>query len=294
MPELGRRDHPSGETSGSLEPPESEASESVRTGQPQAPLSRLTSLLDLKRIGHITPSCNSAVEALSALVTQPICDRVTHHFNRISVGDISLDPADMEQFDRETMLLGAAMLTDAAMDAIVWNGTSGSWNGPEADREICDAITAATGLPASTSTLAQLELFAAARVERFGLAVPYTDDVTARMIATYRTQGLEVVSHANLGIRAGRDMAYVPLDRIRALIRDADDESAECIAVVCTGLPAALVVEDLESELGKPVYDSVLVTLWSALTMVGIAPSLRGWGSLLRNMGAPELDAPAP
>src|SRR4051794_39159876 len=98
----------------------------------------------VKKIGHITPSCNTVIEHVAALVTSPLAHRVSNHFARIPVGNISLDERDRGQFAPETMVAAARSLTDGSMDAILWNGTSDSWNGTSSDVEICAAVTEAT------------------------------------------------------------------------------------------------------------------------------------------------------
>jgi maleate isomerase len=236
----------------------------------------------IKKIGHITPSCNTALEHVTSLVTTPFADRVSNHFTRIPVGTISLSEHDRNQFTTEVMLAAARLLSDAAVDVVVWNGTSACWNGTQADIEICESITRETGIAASTTILAQYEVFESLGIRRFGLAVPYTDDVTARSVETFAEAGYEAVSSANLGLTVGREMAYVPFDEIRRLIRSADSPEAECVVVICTGLPAAFVVEEMEEELGKPIFDSVLVTLWEGLRKAEVAVPVSGWGRLLR------------
>lgn len=237
----------------------------------------------IKKIGHITPSCNTVLEHASALVANPLAHCVSNHFARIHVDNISLSDHDRNQFTPETMVAAASSLADASVDAILWNGTSACWNGTQADIEICDAVTEATGLPVSTSTLAQYEVLERYDIDAFALAVPYTDDVTARAIETFDAAGYSAVSHANLGLMVGREMANVPFTEIRQLIRDADSTAAECVIVICTGLPAAFVVEEMEHELGKPVFDSVLVTLSKGLELVGISEPLDGWGRLMHD-----------
>jgi maleate isomerase len=242
----------------------------------------LASMRELKKLGHITPSCNTVLEPVTAMINASLATQVSHHFTRIPVEHISLASGDTGQFEIPTMVAAAQSLCDAEMDVVLWNGTSGCWNGTEADVHMCAAITDATGVPASTSTLAQYDAFTTFGFTRFGLAVPYTDDVTAQTIETYRLAGFSAVSHANLGLTVGRDMAYVPLDEIRRLLRAADSAEAECLVVICTGLPAALVVEEMEAELGKPIFDSVAVTLWRGLQLAGVSTRIDGWGRLLR------------
>jgi len=250
----------------------------------------LQTLRTVKKIGHITPSCNTALEHLTALMTDPIAHRVSNHFTRIPVDNISLSEHDRGQFRRETMVAAARLLADAALDAVLWNGTSACWNGTHSDVEICEAITRETGVAASTTILAQYEVFERYGITSYGLAVPYTDEVTDKSIETFSEAGYKAVGRANLGLTIGREMAYVPLPEIRDLIRSADSPVAECVVVICTGLPAALVVEEMEQELGKPIFDSVIVTLWKGLQLVGLSDPIDGWGSLLRGRRAVETE----
>ena len=237
----------------------------------------------VKRVGHITPSCNSVLEHVTGLVTNPVSHLVSNHFARIPVENITLSDHDRNQFTAETMVAASTSLNDAIMDAILWNGTSACWNGTQADHEICTAITQATGVDASTTVLAQYEVFERYGIGAFGLAVPYTEEVATKTIETFSAAGYEAVSHAHLGMTSGRDMANVPFSRIKQLISDADSPEAECVIVVCTGLPAAFLVDQLEDQLRKPVFDSVLVTIRKGLDLVGIDEPLPGWGSLMRN-----------
>lgn len=244
-------------------------------------LKRIENLLDLKKIGHITPSSNTTLEPLTAMMSHPVADRLSNHFTRIVVKKISLDSEDTGRFEVEKMVDAARLLADANVDAILWNGTSGCWNGTEADIEMCRRITEETGVPASTSTLAQYDAFERYGVKKFALAVPYLDDVTRKTIETYGKAGYEAVSSANLNITVNHEFAEVSMDRIRQLIRDADSPEAECVVVICTNFAAALVVEEMERELGKPILDSVAVTFWKALEMVGLEEPIPGWGRLL-------------
>jgi maleate isomerase len=242
--------------------------------------------VDRRKIGHITPSSNTVLEPLTALISRELDDRVSHHFTRIKVEAISLETRHTEQFRPAAMLLAAELLSHAAVDAIVWNGTSGGWNGVDADREICRLISEQTGVPSSTSTLGQLEVLAELGLERCGLAVPYTTDVADRIAEVYAAEGVHVTTSACGGVRGNREMALVTDETVRALVRAADSPAAECVLLICTGLAGAQIVAELEAELGKPVFDSVAVTLWKALRMIDIQPRIAGWGSLLA--GGPD------
>ena len=236
----------------------------------------------LRHVGHITPSSNTVLEPVTALMNKAFEDRVAHHFTRIPVTRIELDQAALDQFDEGPMLAAAKLLSDAPLEGIVWNGTSGGWRGIEADRALQRSVRNVAGVPFSTAILAQVDVFRRWGIERFGLAVPYVDAVADRIVETFAGSGFETVSRANLGISENTAFAQVEHDTIRDLIRSADSPDAECVIVVCTNLPAAFVVHDMEQEIGKPIFDSTIVAFWQALTFAGVRDgTTAGWGRLL-------------
>ena len=248
----------------------------------------------MKKIGFITPSSNTALEPLTYLMLNQLSDVVSVHFERLPVQTLTLDSRDVAQFQAEKMEHAARLLQDAKVDAILWNGTSGGWTGEglDADRRICERITAATGIPASTTSLAQVEVFQRYGVTRYGLAVPYEEGPTSMMAKTYQAEGFEAVSRAMSGERINNVIGGMAFDSIRKLLRDADSPQAQCLMVGCTNLPATVLIDEIEAALGKPVFDSIAVTLWKALRMVGIERPLHGWGALLRSHPAiAQLDA---
>lgn len=242
----------------------------------------LKSLQQLKRIGHITPSSNTALEAVTSLMNVGLANRCSHHFARLRVKAVRLDRATEAQFALDTMVAAAELLADAPLDAIVWNGTSASWLGLQRDEELCQRISERTGLQASTATLAFHEVFRSMGATRIGLAVPYVEEVTTKICEVYGRLGVNVVSHSSLRQSVNLDIGNNSLDDIRKLLRAADSPEADCIAVVCTNLPATLLVEEMERELGKPIIDSIAVTFWKGCMLAGIDPTMSNWGALMR------------
>jgi maleate isomerase len=51
--------------------------------------------------------------------------------------------------------------------------------------------------------------------------------------------------------------------------------------VHCTNLATARLVDELEGELGKPVFDSLLLALWHPLRMLGWEQPIAHWGRVL-------------
>lgn len=233
-----------------------------------------------KRIGHITPSSNTALEPITVALNQSVADRVTHHFSRIRVTQIALN-ASSQQFDLQPMLAAAELLADCLPQAIIWNGTSASWLGLEQDKIFAQEVQQRTGIAASTSTLAFFDAFQLHGIERIALAVPYDSAVTNQIEKEYARQDVQVVSRAFLNQTVNHEFGCNTPDTLRALLRAADSPQAQCLAVVCTNVAAAPLLKEMEEELGKPILDSIAVTFWQACRLAGVDASIPDWGKLL-------------
>jgi maleate isomerase len=230
-------------------------------------------------LGVLTPSSNTRLEPLTSamLAATP---SVTAHFSRFRVVDVGLNAA--AQFDPAPIVEAAALLADARVDAIVWSGTSGGWRGIADDQAICAAITEATGVPATTSTLALLAALELLGTRRLGLVTPYPDDMHDAVVRTFAGEGLEIVASAHDGFTASNwELSTMPPERIRDLVAEVAAARPGAITVFCTNLAAADHVQAWESAFGVPVLDSVTLAIWHALELSGYAgPRPAGWGRL--------------
>ena len=235
-----------------------------------------------KRLGVLTPSSNTALEPLTSAMVSSL-PGVSAHFSRFTVTEISLRDQSLNQFDDSKILEAARLLADAHVDVICWSGTSASWLGFERDRQLCARITEATGIPATTSVLALNDILAAQGARTLGLVSPYVDDVQQKIIANYRSIGMDCVAEQHLDITVNFKFGEVEPDTLRAMLREAAKAKPDALTVMCTNLHAAQLVQEMEAELNIPIYDSVATVVWQALKTVGIAPSeLKGWGRLFQ------------
>jgi maleate isomerase len=233
-----------------------------------------------KLIGVLTPSSNTALEPLTSAMVSRL-ENVSAHFARFCVTEISLQEASSRQFNSDKILAAAHLLADAHVDVICWSGTSASWLGFEKDEQLCALITEATGIPATTSVLALNEVLALNHIHRLGLVTPYIQEVHDRIIANYANIGIACVAERHLNIQNNFSFAEIEPDRLATLIRDVAHDKPQAIVTMCTNLRAAHLVDDLEQEIGIPIYDSVSAVIWKALKLVQIEPrSVFGWGRI--------------
>ena len=232
------------------------------------------------RIGMIVPSSNTCLEPQSYRILGERTD-VTLHFTRINVTRIALDDSSDKQFDAAGMRAAAELLATADVDVIAWNGTSGSWLGAAHDHELVREITDATGIPATTSTLAYLAAFEAFGTERIGMLTPYTADVNEAVVASYEREGIKTVEHRHLDLSDNESFARVTDNEMRPGSLELAAASPDALVYLCTNLYGANITAEVEESTGVPVLDSVAVTLWHALKLAG-APLLEPrWGRLL-------------
>lgn len=233
-----------------------------------------------RRIGMLTPSSNTVLEPMTAAMLAGR-DDVSVHFARFPVTEISLGTAALGQFQYEPLLDAARLLADAKVHAIAWNGTSGGWLGLDVDRELCRRIEEATGIPATTSTLALTEVLERTGARTLGWATPYLDEIQARIIATFEAAGFACRGERHLRDRGNFSFSRIAPETIAEMVRAVAAERPDAIAIFCTNLRAAHLVAGLERELGIPVYDTVATALWKSLALAAVDPrTVRGWGRL--------------
>jgi maleate isomerase len=235
----------------------------------------------------LTPSSNTTLEPLTSRMAAAAEGAVDVHFSRFRVTAITTDVAGRAQFAPAPMMEAARLLADARVDVIVWNGTSGGWEGVDADRRLVRTIEEELGTPATTGTLATLDALRALGVRRYGLVVPYVEEIAAAIRRTFAGEGFECAGWTAEGLTTNWDFATVAPSRIADRCRSLAPADPDAIAVFCTNLPGAPAVEEVERDLGIPVLDSVATCLWGALRTAGAPTTVPGWGRLLAM--APDL-----
>lgn len=243
---------------------------------------------DRKLLGMLTPSSNTTLEPLTTAMLNGLPE-VSAHFSRFKVTEIALSGQALAQFDLTGILAAAELLSHARCEVIGWSGTAAGWLGFEADQHLCAAIERQTGARACTSVLALNEIFARTGVRRFGLVTPYRADVQAAIVANYARAGIECVAERHLDLQDNFSFSEVGLEQLRAMLRQVLTgpvaQRPDAIAILCTNLRGAPLVEAIEDEFGVPVYDSIATVVWKSLQLAGLdTRRVTGWGRLFSHL----------
>ncbi len=235
-----------------------------------------------KRIGMIVPSSNTVVEPICSRIFAGMEDVVTVHYSRLPVVRVSMEKDSDKQFEIQTMLQAANQLAQAKVDAIIWNGTAGSWLGIDRDQKMCQEIEKETGIPMGTASLGMVQSYRDFGISRIHLVTPYIQEMNDAIIREYKKLGFAPADVTGLGITENTEIGSVTQEQLEQLCCDTHGTAGEGIAVVCTNLAAAWRAEEIERRTGAVVFDSVIAAVREGLRLAGLENlTFHGWGRLL-------------
>lgn len=180
------------------------------------------------------------------------------------------------------MLSAASLLADARVDAISWGGTSAGWLGLESDIELCEAIESEFHIPASTSTLALVEILHRLGDPGVGLVTPYVSEMNEAIRGTFGGVGISIAAGDRwLGITDNIEIGEVSGEQVGGMCDGVlgAREELKVAMVYCTNLSAAHLASGLESKYQDRdvvVLDSVSAVVWGLLRKVGV--DIKGTG----------------
>jgi len=152
------------------------------------------------------------------------------------------------------------------------------WGG---DKDIVETIQAATGIPAVTHGMAEVEALKRMDVHKVVVVTPYAEGVNEALINYFNGAGIEVVTLNRLGtVREVYAMSPFGLYRpIKETFLKAPP--ADGVIMMCGAIRTFEIIQALENDLGKPVITAVQAALWKGLQMVNVRQPLKGYGKLL-------------
>ena len=176
---------------------------------------------------------------------------------------------------------GAAQLAPQKPDAVMWACTSGSFVfGMQGAAEQVSAVSAAAGVPASSTSFAFVDALRHLGIGKVAIAASYPDDVAQHFVGFLSDGGVAVVSMGSHGIVTAAEVGTLEPAQVVEMVTAADHPDAEAVLVPDTAMHTLAIIEDLEAAVGKPVLTANQVTVWKGLELLGPVPALPGLGAL--------------
>jgi len=155
-------------------------------------------------------------------------------------------------------------LLDAHPASIGYACSSGSFvSGIAGEKHLQQAMLDAGAPAAVTSSGALLQALQYLGIRRLAIATPYNEELTQLLMDYLDEAGFEVVSSGYLDMEHA--IARVDYLTVQELAKTVDTPEAEAIFFCCTNLHTFDAIEQLETQLGKPVLSANQVTVWAAL-----------------------------
>jgi maleate isomerase len=205
------------------------------------------------------------------------------HFARMLIADGS-SPEEIIAMDREDGVRAIHQVASCRPHAIAYGCTASSIvQGHVFDERLRAEIRHIADVPATTATDS---IFAACRalgLKRVTAISPYTEAVDAAEHRFFAEVGIEAIAGAHLGIADGFRLAEPEAEAILDLAASAWDPQSDGLIAACLNFRSHLVIDALETQIGKPVVTSTQAVLWHLLRLAGIKTPIHGFGLLLRD-----------
>jgi arylmalonate decarboxylase len=176
----------------------------------------------------------------------------------------------------------ALRLKARGAEAISIMGTSLTFfKGAAYNQELIDSVKRATGLPATSMSTGIVDGLKVAGAKRIAVATAYTDEVNNPLKQFLTESGfhVEFIRGLNL-VRATGNVTQEQLFDFSAKVF-ADTKGADTLLISCGGLKTIDLLKPLEAQCKVPVVSSTPHALMNAVRMVGAAPRVTGWGTVL-------------
>ena len=135
----------------------------------------------------------------------------------------------------------------------------------------------------TTPVTAAFAAFRAFQSRRIGVVTPYGEDINRTVRQYFIDNGLQVPVFGSFNQTDDNQAARISTDSIRDAIMSVGSHSeVETVFLSCTSLRLTDRVDDIESQLGKPVTSSNHALIWHALSLAGVSEPIDGYGSLYR------------
>jgi len=227
------------------------------------------------RLGFIIPSSNRMVEPQ---IQRYAPAGIVPHFTRLRMTNRYRKP--LPELLPE-ILDSVSLLMDSKCDVIIFQCTGTSMSGGvEADEIVVSAIAKHADRPAVSTAGAVRAALLALNAKRIVFISETGPDGHAKKLSYLREAGYEVLRDRAACLSGSDAYCTTPPEYWRDAVLELRDHRADAYFISCANIQSIDVIEELESDLQKPVVTSNQAALWCALRLLGI--SAPGPGMLFR------------
>ena len=223
------------------------------------------------RLGLIIPSSNTTMELEFWNVLSRV-KKASLHIARVPSQKVTVEDLKKMVEDVEA---AATLLSDCAVDVIVFGCTSGSFlEGKGYDERLTERIEEASNITAITTSGAVVSALNDIGTKSLILATPYSEELNQRGMEFLESHHFRVAAIEGLGILDNLEIGrLVPLDAynlVKKILNSKRDAEIDTIFMSCTNMRTFEILNSLETDTGLHVVSSNQASLWAAFQSVGI------------------------
>ncbi|NEW39324.1 maleate cis-trans isomerase [Nocardia cyriacigeorgica] len=233
--------------------------------------------MDAPTIGFIYPDHAAEDDYALAAAALGIQLEVAHIYGT----DLHAVPELLDLGSPDKLRHGARLLAPHRPAAVVWACTSGSFVfGPEGARDQVRQLSAVSGVPASSTSIAFVEAARALSVRTVAVAASYPDEVARLFVDFLADAGITVVAMSSAGIDTAAEVGTLTPEQVLDLAVGNDHPDAQALLIPDTAMHTLAVLPRLEEALGKPVLTANQVTVWEGLRLSAARGDSTDFGAL--------------
>lgn len=230
------------------------------------------------RIGYVLLAMEQTIEDDVYRLTPT---GVGSHFTRVSMPN-AVTVENLLAVADDLPRAASLILPEATLDAITYACTSGSLVVGE-DVVKKQLLKGAPGAQASSLVTGVIRAIKTLGVKKVVIATPYLDEINTLEADYFAKSGIEVLNIQGLNITNDEDIVRVSPSFMKEFAKSLDRDEAEAVFISCGALRVLDIIEELESEVGKPVITSNQALVWDTLRLSGINDKIEGFGRLFRD-----------
>ncbi len=221
-------------------------------------------------IGVMTPAMNTVVQPELEFLRP---EGVTNQMQRFRLGGDNVS---------DDLISEAEKLMDCNPAAIaVGLTTDAGPGGVEKLARRCVQLEDAVGIPVLNASAADHQALRALGARRIGVVTPFSPEIDQHVKANTEAAGFDVVDIRGTCAPSLPEICETPLNKIREVFDQVARSGCDAILQVGTALPVVGLINELETELKKPVVACNIAVYWQTLRKVGISDPIEGFGTLL-------------
>lgn len=197
--------------------------------------------------------------------------QIALYISRIPSGD-DLNPDTIAQMETDLPAASRLLPPAAQFDVVGYACTSGTTLiGADRVAELIQANTQARN--AANPLTAALTAMDALNVKNVGIVSPYISSVSEPIRQAFQAHGLKVPKTVSFGEEVEARVARIdPASIHAAALAVGGSDDTDAVFLSCTNLRTLDIIDELETELGKPVLSSNQVLAWHMARLAGGAP----------------------